>query len=135
MRWDRVRRALAAAVIVTVAWTVPVSAASLQVDVGLFYNDLAPYGRWYDSSAHGWVWCPRVSSGWRPYTSGNWVWTDDYGWYWASQDPYAWAVYHYGRWDHDPGLGWVWVPGYDWAPAWVSYRSGGGYAGWAPLTP
>ena len=33
------------------------------------------------------------------------------------------------------GTGWVWVPGYTWAPAWVSWRYGDGYAGWAPLPP
>jgi hypothetical protein len=31
--------------------------------------------------------------------------------------------------------GWVWVPGYDWAPAWVSWRHADGFAGWAPLPP
>jgi hypothetical protein len=33
------------------------------------------------------------------------------------------------------GRGWGWVPGTMWGPAWVSWRSGGGYAGWAPLPP
>jgi len=28
-----------------------------------------------------------------------------------------------------------WVPGYDWGPAWVSWRTGGDYYGWAPLSP
>jgi hypothetical protein len=27
------------------------------------------------------------------------------------------------------------VPGIEWAPAWVSWRVGGGYVGWAPLPP
>ncbi len=27
------------------------------------------------------------------------------------------------------------MPGYQWAPAWVSWRYGGGYCGWAPLPP
>jgi hypothetical protein len=35
--------------------------------------------------------------------------------------------------------GWVWVPGRDadleWGPAWVSWRTGGDYVGWAPLPP
>jgi hypothetical protein len=29
----------------------------------------------------------------------------------------------------------VWVPGYTWAPAWVSWRSNDDYVGWAPLPP
>jgi hypothetical protein len=29
----------------------------------------------------------------------------------------------------------VWVPGYEWGPAWVSWRFGGNYVGWAPLPP
>jgi hypothetical protein len=32
-------------------------------------------------------------------------------------------------------VGWVWVPGDEWAPAWVSWRKGGDYVGWAPLPP
>src|SRR5262245_3516882 len=134
MRWDRLL--IVAALVLGAAWTSPASAhSSLQVDVGFFYNDLAPYGSWYQTNDYGWVWNPHVQSGWRPYTSGHWLWTDDYGWYWASGDPYGWAVYHYGRWAWDPAIGWAWVPGTEWAPAWVSYRSGGGYVGWAPLSP
>jgi hypothetical protein len=33
------------------------------------------------------------------------------------------------------GTGWVWVPGYTWAPAWVSWREGDDDVGWAPLPP
>src|SRR5262249_23599259 len=45
------------------------------------------------------------------------------------------AVFHYGRWIFDASHGWVWVPGKEWAPAWVSWRDGSGYIGWAPLPP
>jgi hypothetical protein len=108
---------------------------SLEVDVGVFYNDLSPHGRWIETSAYGWVFVPAVARSWRPYTVGHWVWTDEYGWLWVSDEPYGWATYHYGRWYEDPVYGWAWVPGYEWAPAWVSFRSGGGYMGWAPLPP
>jgi hypothetical protein len=38
--------------------------------------------------------------------------------------------------DHDPLYGgWYWVPGTVWAPAWVAWRSGPGYIGWAALPP
>ena len=29
----------------------------------------------------------------------------------------------------------MWVPGYEWSPGWVSWRTGGDYYGWAPLRP
>ena len=57
------------------------------------------------------------------------------GWAWASDESFGWAVYHYGRWGWSPAVGWMWVPGSIWAPAWVSWRYGGGYIGWAPLGP
>src|SRR6185503_19526629 len=56
-------------------------------------------------------------------------------WYWVSDEPWAWATYHYGRWQLAGGYGWVWVPETVWAPAWVSWREGGGYVGWAPMPP
>ncbi len=105
-----------------------------QVDVGIFYDGLAPYGDWVEMPDYGWSWAPRVERGWRPYTRGQWVMTDD-GWYWDSDEQFGWAAYHYGRWVNDPYYGWVWVPGTEWAPAWVSWRHGNGYTGWAPLPP
>ncbi len=33
------------------------------------------------------------------------------------------------------GVGWVWVPGEEWAPAWVSWRTSKENVGWAPLPP
>jgi hypothetical protein len=32
-------------------------------------------------------------------------------------------------------MGWIWVPGDEWGPAWVDWRSGDDYVGWAPLPP
>src|SRR5262249_2194553 len=50
---------------------------------------------------------------------------------------FGWATYHYGRWANLADYGWVWFPGedLDWGPAWVSWRTGGDYIGWAPLPP
>ncbi len=105
------------------------------VSFGVFYSSLDAYGEWIPVSQGLYGWRPlRVMTGWRPYTFGRWVWTDD-GWYWASDEPWAWAVYHYGRWHFDDYYGWIWIPGYDWAPAWVEWRVGGDYVGWAPLGP
>jgi hypothetical protein len=75
-----------------------------------------------------------MPSGWRPYTWGQWVATD-LGWTWISYWPWGWAPFHYGRWTYHPPYGWVWIPGTVWAPAWVAWRSGHGWVGWAPLPP
>jgi hypothetical protein len=100
-----------------------------------FYDGLASQGNWIQTDDYGYVWQPNVNDAdWAPYTDGHWVYTDD-GWTWASDEPWGWATYHYGRWVNLDGTGWVWVPGYTWAPAWVSWRYGDGYVGWAPLPP
>jgi hypothetical protein len=103
---------------------------------GTFYRKLEPYGEWRETSDYGYVWQPREaeSRDWRPYTDGNWVYTDA-GWTWVSEEPFGWATYHYGRWVRLRRVGWVWVPGEEWAPAWVSWRTSKDYVGWAPLPP
>ncbi len=108
---------------------------SLRAEVGIYYDELSPYGDWVDDTQYGAAWCPRhVGSDWRPYSDGRWV-DSDYGWTWVTDEPFGWATYHYGRWAFDPRYGWIWVPGTVWAPAWVSWQYGGGYVGWAPLPP
>ena len=100
-----------------------------------FYDELDPYGTWVDDPTYGNVWIPDAEDGFRPYaTRGHWVVTD-YGNTWVSDYPWGWATFHYGRWRYDDYYGWEWIPGHEWAPAWVSWRSGGGYYGWAPLQP
>jgi len=102
-----------------------------------FYDNLSSQGNWVHTDTYGDVWQPNVQDpDWAPYTDGHWVYTDE-GWTWVADDsePWGWATYHYGRWVNLDGRGWFWVPGYTWAPAWVSWRYGGGYCGWAPLPP
>lgn len=104
---------------------------------GMFYEKLDPYGEWRETSEYGYVWQPReaeTSRDWRPYTEGRWVYSDA-GWTWISDEPFGWAAYHYGRWVRLRRIGWVWVPGDEWAPAWVSWRTSKDYVGWAPLPP
>jgi hypothetical protein len=111
-------------------------AAQEAVDVDYFYDQLGSFGEWVWHPRFGYVWIPsEVSEDWRPYTVGHWIYTDEYGWYWQSEEPFAWAVYHYGRWGYDPDYGWFWVPGDTWAPAWVQWRYGNQYVGWAPIGP
>jgi hypothetical protein len=105
----------------------------------VFYDRLAPEGRWFQQDDYGYVWQPNVAvstTNWRPYSDGHWVWTDR-GWFWDSNEDFGWATYHYGRWILVDGVGWVWVPGQHWAPAWVSWRhtDDDDYVGWAPLPP
>ena len=109
-----------------------------EVDVGYFYEQLEPYGRWIEHPRWGDVWSPDVDSDWRPYSQGYWSYTEDNGWYWISDEPFGWAVFHYGRWVLDEDDGWLWLPGSEWAPAWVAWRADDdddGFVGWAPLPP
>jgi len=71
-------------------------------------------------------------------TVGRWVYSNDYGWYWVSEESEAswgWVTFHYGRWVWINDTGWAWVPGNEWGPAWVDWRRGDRYVGWAPLPP
>ena len=111
-------------------------AKSQDVSIDLFYNNLNG-GSWIEVGDYGYCWQPDVAvsdPSWRPYADGYWAYTD-LGWTWVSYEDYGWATYHYGRWVRLADYGWVWKPGYEWAPAWVSWRFGGGYCGWAPLPP
>lgn len=98
------------------------------------FDELDPYGTWYESGEFGTVWRPIMGPGWQPFVRGHWIWTS-YGWMWVSYEPFGWATYHYGNWWLDPMLGWIWVPGYDWSPCPVDWFYADGYLGWAPLPP
>ncbi len=110
-------------------------AADVSVTLTVFHDRLAPYGEWVSVGRYGSCWRPRrVDRTWRPYTVGHWVYSD-YGWTWVSDESWGWATYHYGRWVDDPDYGWIWVPDETWGPAYVSWRYGGDWIGWAPLPP
>ncbi|HTF17727.1 MAG TPA: DUF6600 domain-containing protein [Chryseolinea sp.] len=105
------------------------------VSLQVFYDELQPYGTWVDHGRYGYVWMPNEGSDFVPYGSnGYWVQTG-YGNTWVSNYSWGWAPFHYGRWFYDDFYGWLWVPDTTWGPAWVTWRSGGGYYGWAPLMP
>src|SRR6266571_5089089 len=111
--------------------------APASADVGIsfdfFYSDLSPHGDWLVSASYGRVWQPAgYGTGWNPYYDGHWIYTD-VGWTWVSDYEWGAVPYHYGTWVVDAELGWVWVPGYVWAPAWVVFRTGPDYIGWAPV--
>ena len=113
----------------------PAPAPVEDVSYQSFYDQLAPYGTWINYPGYGYVWMPQAGPDFQPYaTNGNWIYTDA-GWTWASNYNWGWAPFHYGRWFYENGYGWMWVPGNEWAPAWVSWRGGGDYYGWAPMGP
>lgn len=112
--------------------------ARADVSIDFFYNNLSG-GNWIEAGDYGYGWQPDVATSdpnWRPYADGYWAYTD-VGWAWVSYEDFGWATYHYGRWANLADYGWVWFPGSDleWGPAWVSWRTGGDYVGWAPLPP
>ena len=113
-------------------------AKSADVSIDFFYDNLSG-GNWIEVGDYGYCWQPDVTVSdpdWRPYTDGYWAYTD-VGWTWISYEDFGWATYHYGRWMRVADYGWLWVPGsdLDWGPAWVSWRVGDDYIGWAPLPP
>lgn len=105
------------------------------VSLQIFYDELANYGDWINNYDYGYVWRPNVERDFRPYYSnGHWAMTN-YGNTWVSDYQWGWAAFHYGRWFYDDYDGWIWLPDTNWGPAWVNWRTGGGYYGWAPLGP
>ena len=101
-----------------------------------FGEALEPYGNWMHTHEYGDVWKPRIQNPtiWAPYTVGRWHYTE-LGWHFTSSEPWGWACYHYGRWVRYRTMGWCWVPGREWAPAWVSWRTSPRHIGWSPLPP
>lgn len=116
--------------------TQKVMAQGDDVSLQSFYDELSPYGTWIQDPQYGYVWRPDVEQGdFRPYyTNGRWAMTE-YGNTWVSNYDWGWAPFHYGRWVYNRYNQWVWIPDTVWGPAWVSWRSGGGYYGWAPMGP
>ena len=127
---------LAAAILALVFPVLRQAEARTDISIDFFYDNLGDGGNWIEAGEYGYCWQPTVASNasWRPYSDGYWAYTD-VGWTWVSYEDFGWATYHYGRWVRLKGRGWVWAPGREWGPAWVSWRTGGDYVGWAPLPP
>ena len=113
----------------------PATAQDRVVDLDPFYEQLEPYGQWFEHPVWGTVWRPRVDQDWRPYARGMWVYTDEFGWYWEAEEPWGWAAFHYGRWLIAEDGAWIWLPDNEWGPAWVAWRASDEFVGWAPLPP
>jgi hypothetical protein len=108
------------------------SAQYLPAEVRPYASSFDNHGSWQYQATYGYVWYPRVATGWRPYYHGRWTHLRPYGWTWIGVDPWAWPTHHYGRWGFSAGV-WFWIPGRHWAPAWVSWGYAPGYVSWCPL--
>jgi hypothetical protein len=100
------------------------------------WSDLDAYGEWGFFPGFGYGWSPFASMGWAPYSMGMWSMYPGMGYTWISGEPWGWLPYHYGSWNFSPGFGYFWMPGsYDasFSPALVSWYSGPGWIGWAPM--
>ena len=108
-----------------------------RVDADTIRRALDGYGTWSQDPTYGSIWMPApemVGQSFVPYgTQGHWLLSDS-GWYWQSELRFGWLTFHYGRWV-TVNQQWAWVPGGMFAPAWVDWRVGNGYVGWAPLPP
>lgn len=109
-----------------------ISAQYLPDEVRPYSGSFDRYGDWRYETSYGYVWYPRVVTGWRPYYYGRWVTLRPYGWTWIGADPWGWATHHYGRWGFSANA-WFWIPGRTWGPAWVSWAYAPGYVSWCPL--
>jgi hypothetical protein len=97
---------------------------------------LSQYGQFTTLPKYGEVWVPnQLPQGWHPYPPCNWVFEKTLGWYYDDKTPWGAIVHHYGRWTSDAQLGWVWVPGQEFSPGWVVWRTSTDWVGWAPLPP
>ena len=127
-----------AGLLLFLSFLLPAQVQAQYDDVSLetFYEELSPYGVWINDPQYGQVWRPDVDQDeFRPYyTNGHWEMTK-YGNTWVSNYEWGWAPFHYGRWHYSNRRGWIWIPDTRWGPAWVTWRSGGGHYGWAPLGP
>jgi hypothetical protein len=134
--WLKISVMVLGAVLIMGGATQDAKAQYDDVSLQTFYDELSPYGTWIKDPQYGYVWRPDVDQAeFRPYYSnGRWVMTE-YGNTWVSNYDWGWAPFHYGRWIYTRYNSWLWVPDTTWGPAWVSWRSGGGYYGWAPMSP
>lgn len=97
---------------------------------------LQQFGAFVQNAKYGEVWVPSATpQNWHPYMACNWVNSRQYGWYYDDKTPWGNIVHHYGRWSFDPQSGWIWIPGMEFSPGWVVWRTSPQWVGWAPVPP
>ena len=93
-------------------------------------------GSFITHARYGEVWKPSVTpESWHPYPACYWKFTKKFGWYFDDPTDWGQIVHHYGRWTNDAEHGWIWVPGAEFSPGWVVWRTSEQYIGWAPQMP
>jgi len=99
------------------------------------WSDLDRYGEWALIPGYGYGWSPYAPAGWTPFSLGMWGYYPGFDWTWISSEPWGWLPYHCGMWSFFDPWGWFWMPGdcSHWQPALVTWYSGPGCIGWAPL--
>ena len=115
---------------------IPLAAEKANAAILAEHKDvLVQYGTFQQDPKYGEVWIPTVTpQGWHPYQPCHWVYTK-YGWYFDDKTPWGAIVHHYGRWVHSPTNSWMWVPGEEYSPGWVVWKSNQEWVGWAPTPP
>jgi hypothetical protein len=97
---------------------------------------LGQFGSFVQHPTYGEVWVPTVTPmGWHPYPPCHWVKARQWGLYYDDKTSWGQIVHHYGRWKHDAEMGWIWLPGSEFSPGWVTWRTSPQWIGWAPLPP
>ena len=97
---------------------------------------LSQYGSFVQHQKYGEVWIPSVTPpNWHPYPPCHWVNSRQYSWYYDDKTPWGAIVHHYGRWAYEDTVGWFWVPGAEFGPGWVMWRTSPQWVGWAPTPP
>jgi hypothetical protein len=97
---------------------------------------LSQFGSFVVHQKYGEVWIPSVTpQGWHPYMACQWKNDTKLGWYYDDATPWGAIVHHYGRWSHDEQAGWIWIPGAQFSPGWVVWRTSPEWVGWAPMPP
>ena len=97
---------------------------------------LQQFGAFIQHAKYGEVWAPSATpENWHPFMACNWINTRQFGWYYDDKTPWGNIVHHYGRWAHDQQSGWIWIPGMEFSPGWVVWRTSSQWIGWAPTPP
>jgi hypothetical protein len=103
-----------------------------------YYEELRRHGEWILVSPYGKLWHPNlreVGKDFVPYlTGGQWERTPR-GWSFEARWPWSEHVFHHGRWLWTQDFDWLWSLDEREGLAYVDWRAGSEWIGWAPQPP